>query len=48
MHGEYRHMLEHRKFAEQNHIAKTAIVTNGEAMRLLPLDHKDGSLIEGG
>ncbi len=46
MHGEYRHMSEHRKFAEKNDIGHTAIVTNGEAMRLLPLDHDQGSLIK--
>jgi len=44
MHGEFRHLREHRKFAHENDISRTALMTNGEVMRLLPLDHKDGSL----
>ena len=44
MHGEFRHLNEHRKFAVENDISRTALMTNGEVMRLLPLDHQDGSL----
>ncbi len=44
MHGEYRHLQAHRSFALDNGIEKSAIVTNGEIMRLLPLDHPDGAL----
>lgn len=44
MHGEYRHLLEHKKFAKENGIEKSQILTNGEVMRLLPLDHQQGAL----
>ena len=44
MHGEYRHMREHCRFARENGIKKTQILTNGEIMRLLPLEHADGAL----
>lgn len=44
MHGEYRHLTEHKKFAKENGISRSAVVTNGEVMRLLPLDHKQGDL----
>ncbi|MCF6198351.1 MAG: ribonuclease J [Hyphomicrobiaceae bacterium] len=46
MHGEFRHLREHRKFAGENDISRSALMTNGEVMRLLPLDHKDGPLIK--
>ena len=44
MHGEYRHMQEHKKFAKENGIERSQILTNGEVMRLLPLDHQQGAL----
>jgi ribonuclease J len=46
MHGEYRHLQEHRKFARQNGIELSQIVTNGEVMRLLPLGHEQGDLLK--
>ena len=36
MHGEYRHLREHRKFGLENGIKSAALVTNGQVMRLLP------------
>jgi ribonuclease J len=38
MHGEFRHLQEHRNFALDNGIKLSQVVTNGEVMRLLPLD----------
>jgi len=37
MHGEFRHLQEHRKFALGQGIAISEIITNGDIMRLLPL-----------
>ncbi len=36
MHGEMRHMMEHAKFAREQGIAATQVVTNGEVLRLAP------------
>ena len=36
IHGEARHLIEHRKFARSNAIPATAVVENGEMLRLAP------------
>jgi ribonuclease J len=36
MHGEYRHLREHRKFALASGIPNAELMTNGDVMRLLP------------
>ncbi len=46
MHGEYRHLKEHRQFALEKGISQAGIVTNGEIMRLLPLNHSQGALVK--
>ena len=35
IHGEARHLIEHRKFALSNGVSTTAVVENGEMLRLL-------------
>jgi ribonuclease J len=36
IHGESRHLLEHRRFAEESGIPATAVAENGEVLRLAP------------
>jgi len=36
IHGEARHLIEHRKFARSNGVPATAVVENGEMLRLAP------------
>lgn len=60
MHGERRHLVEHARFAKQNGIAKTLVVTNGEMACLNPDNlriieevphgrvHKDGNFMVSG
>ena len=36
IHGEARHLIEHRKFALSNGVSTTAVVENGEMLRLAP------------
>lgn len=36
IHGETRHLIEHRRFAEENGIPATAMAENGEVLRLAP------------
>ena len=44
MHGEYRHLREQKNFALAEGVPHSQVVTNGDVVRLLPLNHQQGVL----